>query len=112
MAARDKINARPQEKFPSQCRAARPPATRRVRTLAFHRIRYFEFMVNGGRAEKLASCHALLGDEETGAAPAASPLLSAYKDAVDAKRVRPDCSGGRCHVRRLPDLAAGSYPPG
>jgi hypothetical protein len=66
-----------------------------------HRIRYFGFMANGHRAEKIASCRALLVDEETRAAAAASSPGSTGKDAVDAKRVCPDCGGAMRIIERM-----------
>lgn len=67
----------------------------------FHRIRYFGFMANGRRAEKIASCRALLVDEETKAATAASSPASTDKDALDAKRVCPDCGGAMRIIERM-----------
>jgi hypothetical protein len=68
----------------------------------FHRIRYFGFMANGGRAKKIASCRALLGDEEPKVSPAAaSSSPSARKDAIDAKRICPDCGGAMRIIERM-----------
>jgi hypothetical protein len=53
----------------------------------FHRIRYFGFMANGHRAKNIALCRALLVDEE------AKPETASDHDAIDAKRVCPDCGG-------------------
>ena len=67
----------------------------------FHRIRYFGFMANGGRAKKIASCRALLGDEEPKDAPASAAAPFTCKDAVDAKRVCPDCGGVMRIIERM-----------
>jgi hypothetical protein len=66
-----------------------------------HRIRYFGFMANGCRAEKIASCRALLVDDakpENDACPPPDPL---DKDALDAGRLCPDCGGAIRIIERI-----------
>jgi len=77
----------------------------------FHRIRYFGFMANGRRAEKIASCRALLGGEKTKDAPAASSPPSTCKDAIDAKRVCPDCGGGMRIIERMFPASSRRHAP-
>ena len=66
----------------------------------FHRIRYFGFMANRCRAEKIAACRALLVDD---AKPenACSPPDPLDKDAVDAGRLCPDCGGAMRIIERI-----------
>ena len=77
----------------------------------FHRIRYFGFMANGGRAEKIASCRALLGDEEPKDLPAAASSPSAGKDAADARRVCPDCGGAMRIIERMSSASSRRHAP-
>jgi hypothetical protein len=67
----------------------------------FHRIRYFGFMANGCRAAKIASCRALLIDEESEPENASSPPDPVDKDALDAKRACPDCGGAMRIIERI-----------
>jgi putative transposase len=59
----------------------------------FHRIRYFGFMVNGHRAKNIALCRALLVDEEAKPETDSSSPDPVDNDAIDSKRVCPDCGG-------------------
>lgn len=67
----------------------------------FHRIRYFGFMANGCRAAKIAACRALLVDEDAKPENASSPPDALDKDAVDARRLCPDCGGAMRIIERI-----------
>jgi hypothetical protein len=66
-----------------------------------HRIRYFGFMANGHRAEKIASCRALLVDEEAKPQTATLTPDPAGEGINDAKRVCPDCGGAMRIIERM-----------
>ena len=66
-----------------------------------HRIRYFGFMANGHRAKNIALCRALLVDEEAKPETASSSPDPVDKDAIDAKRVCPDCGGAMRIIERI-----------
>ena len=67
----------------------------------FHRIRYFGFMANGHRAKNIASCRALLVDEEAKPENISSSPDPVGRDTVDAKRVCPDCGGAMRVIERI-----------
>jgi hypothetical protein len=77
----------------------------------FHRIRYFGFMANGCRAEKIASCRALLIDEESKPENASSPPDPVDKDALDAERVCPDCGGAMRIIERIVPASQRRHAP-
>jgi hypothetical protein len=66
-----------------------------------HRIRYFGFMANGHRAEKIASCRALLVDKEAKPQTATLTAAPAGEGINDAKRVCPDCGGAMRIIERM-----------
>ena len=67
----------------------------------FHRIRYFGFMANGHRAKNIALCRVLLVDEEAKPETASSSPDPVGHDAIDAKRVCPDCGGAMRIIERI-----------
>jgi hypothetical protein len=66
-----------------------------------HRILYFGFMANGHRAKNIALCRALLVDEEAKPKNASSSPPPVDKDAVDAKRLCPDCGEAMRIIERI-----------
>lgn len=78
----------------------------------FHRIRYFGFMANGHRAKNIALCRALLVDEEAKPETASSSPDPVDNDAIDSKRVCPDCGGAmRFSSAFFPFLGDAMLPP-
>jgi Putative transposase len=67
----------------------------------FHRIRYFGFMANGHCAKNIALCRALVVDEEAKPVNASASPNPVDNDAIDAKRVCPECGGAMRIIERI-----------
>ena len=74
----------------------------------FHRIRYYGFLANRNRQQKIAACRRLLHEPPRPEAERAGPATADYRDRYEALTGRslrrcPSCHGGNMHL--VDDLA-------
>lgn len=75
----------------------------------FQRIRFYGFLSNVKRAEKLALCRRLLTEDRTGLLPSTPQLLPAVTVAEICVRLCPVCGSG--HMLRIEVVPPNSHPP-